>query len=46
MDLVDKWTTEGKINDGNKNELNTYWKHFEEYIHPKTNQLIAVVELK
>ena len=27
MDLVDKWTTEGKINDGNKNELNTYWKH-------------------
>ena len=46
MDLVDKWTTEGKINDGNKNELNTYWKQFEEYIHPQTNQLIAVVELK
>ena len=46
MDLVDKWTTEGKINDGNKDTLNTYWKHFEEYIHPQTNQLIAVVELK
>ena len=46
MDLVDKWTTEGKINDGNKNELNTHWKQFEEYIHPQTNQLIAVVELK
>ena len=46
MDLVDKWTTEGKINDGNKNTLDTYWKHFEEYIHPKTNKLIAVVELK
>ena len=46
MDLVDKWTTEGKINDGNKNKLNTYWKQFEEYIHPQTNQLIAVVELK
>ena len=37
MDLVDKWTTEGKINDGNKNELNIYQKHFEEYIHPQTN---------
>ena len=46
MDLVEKWITEGKINDGNKNELNTYWKQFEEYIHPQTNQLIAVVELK
>ena len=46
MDLVDKWTTEGKINDGNKNQLATYWKQFEEYIHPQTNQLIAVVELK
>ena len=43
MDLVDKWTTEGKINDGNKDMLNTYWKQFEEYIHPQTNQLIAVV---
>ena len=46
MDLVDKWTTEGKINDGNKEMLATYWTHFEEYIHPKTNKLIAVVELK
>ena len=46
MDLVDKWTTEGKINDGNKEMLDTYWGKFEEYIHPQTNQLIAVVELK
>ena len=46
MDLVDKWTTEGKITDDNKNLLATYWKQFEEYIHPQTNQLIAVVELK
>ena len=47
MDLVDKWTTEGKsINDGNKNNLKTYWDKFEEYIHPQTNKLIAVVELK
>ena len=27
MDLVDKWTTEGKITDDNKNQLATYWKH-------------------
>ena len=46
MDLVDKWTTQGKINDGNKNALNTYWERFAEYIHPQTNKLIAVVELK
>ena len=45
MDLVDKWITEGKINDGNKEMLNTSWTKFE-YIHPQTNQLIAVVELK
>ena len=46
MDLVDKWTTEGSVNDGNKNTLKTYWDKFEGYIHPKTNKLIAVVELK
>ena len=46
MDLVDKWITEGKINVGNKEMLNTYWTKFEEYIHPQTNQLITVVELK
>ena len=46
MELVDKWTTEGKINDRNKEQQNTYWTQFENYIHPQTNQLIAVVELK
>ena len=46
MDLVDKWTIKKSINDGNKNNLKTYWVKFEEYIHPKTNKLIAVVELK
>ena len=46
MELVDKWTTEGKINDGNKDAQDTYWTQFEEYIHPQTNQLLAVVELK
>ena len=44
MDLVDKWTAEGKINDRNKETLNTYWGKFEEYIHPQTNQLIAGYE--
>ena len=46
MDLVDKWEGEGKIDDTNRNTLVTYWNLFEEYIHPQTNQLIAVVELK
>ena len=46
MDLVDKWTTEKSITDGNKNNTKTYWNKFEECIHPKTNKLIAVVELK
>ena len=45
-ELVDKWTAEGKINDGNKEQQNTYWTQFENYVHPQTNQLIAVVELK
>ena len=46
MDLVDKWSTEGAINDGNKNTLKTSWDKFDEYVHPQTNKLIAVVELK
>ena len=46
MDLVDKWTTEGKINEENKEEVNTYWDRFDEYVHPQTNKLIAVMELK
>ena len=46
MDLVDKWEAEAKITDGNKNTQQTYWDLFEEYIHPQTNQLIAVVELQ
>ena len=46
MDLVDKWISEKSITDGNKNILKTYWDKFDEYIHPKTNKLIAAVELK
>ena len=46
MDLVDEWEGEGKIDDTNRNTLITYWNLFKEYIHPQTNQLIALVELK
>ena len=46
MDLVDKWTTENKINDGNKDSLKTYWEKFDGCMHPQINKLIAVVELK
>ena len=46
MGLVDKWTTENKINDGNKDTLKTYWERFDKYVHPQTNKLITVVELK
>ena len=46
MDLIDKWEAEDKITDASRGTLDTYWNLFEEYIHPQTNQLIAVVELK
>ena len=29
MELVDKWTAEGKITDANKEAQNTYWTLFE-----------------
>ena len=44
--VVDKWTTEGKINEDNKEVMKSYWDRFDEYVHPQTNKLIAVVELK
>ena len=46
MELVDKWEIEGKIVDGNWNNINRYFELFEEHIAPKSNALIAVVELK
>ena len=46
MELVDKWEKEGKIVDGNRNNINRYFEFFEEHIAPKSNALIAVVELK
>ena len=46
MELVDKWETEDKINDGNRNNIARYFELFEEHISPKSNALIAIVELK
>ena len=46
MDLVDKWETEGKLTDVNQNNINRYFELFEEHISPKSNALIAIVELK
>ena len=46
MELVDKWEMEGKIVDGNRSNINRYFELFEEHIAPKSNALIAVVELK
>ena len=46
MELVDKWEIEGKINDANRNQNDRYFTIFEEHIAPKSNALIAIVELK
>ena len=43
---MDKWEIEGKIHDGNRNTINRYFDLFEEHKAPKSNALIAVVELK
>ena len=46
MELVDKWETEDKINDANRNNIVRYFELFEEHISPKSNALITIVELK
>ena len=46
MELVDKWETKGKLTDVNRNNINQYFKLFEEQISPKSNALIAIMELK
>ena len=46
MELVNKWQTEGKIIDANRNTIARYFELFEEHISPKLNALIAIVELK
>ena len=46
MELVEKWEIERKITDANRNNINRYFDLFEEHIAPRSNGLIAVVELK
>ena len=46
MELVDKWETEGKITDANRNQIDRYFTLLEENISPKSNALIMIVELK
>ena len=46
MELVDKWETEDKINNGNCNQIARYFELFEEHIFLKLNALIAIVQLK
>ena len=46
MELVEKWETEDKINDSNRNQIARYFELFEEHISPKSNALIMIVELK
>ena len=46
MEFVDKWETEGKITDANRDEVNRYFTLSEEHISPKSNALIMIVELK
>ena len=49
--LISQWAAEGKIiDDGeevtSKKKLKTYWELTEDYTKPRSNTLIAVVELK
>ena len=49
--LISQWTAEGKITDDeveitSKEKLKTYWQLFEDSAKPRSNSLIAVVELK
>ena len=46
MDLVDKWETEGKLTNVNRNTIDRYFELFEQHILPKSNALIAIVKLK
>ena len=49
--LISQWTAEGKITDDDeeatsKKKLRTYWQLFKDYAKPRSNSLIAVVEIK
>ena len=49
--LISQWAAEVKITDDDeevtsKKKLRTYWQLFKDYAKPRSNSLIAVVELK
>ena len=49
--LISQWTEEGKVTDDDKEatfkkKLRIYWQLFKDYTKPRSNSLIAVVELK
>ena len=49
--LISQWTAEGKITDEDevetsKKKLKTYWQLFKDFAKPRSNSLIAVVELE
>ena len=46
MGLVNKWETEAKITNANRNQVGRYFTLSEEHILPKSNALITIVELK
>ena len=46
MELMDKWKTEGKITDANRNQVDRYFTLSEEHISSKYNAFITIVELK
>ena len=46
MELVDKWKSKERLLMENWNNINRYFELFKEHISPKSNALIAVVELK
>ena len=49
--LISQWTVEGKLTDDDteatsKKKLRTYWQLFQDYTKPRSNSLIAAIELK
>ena len=46
IELTDKWEIEGKLDDTNREKPVRYFALFEEHIAPKSNILIAILELK
>ena len=43
--LMEKWTMDGRLTEDLKKKLESYWTLFKQHITPKSNGLLAVVEL-